>query len=972
MPSKANKKKAADERRSANSVAGAAQIPAVNPPEDIAPEPTSSSSSNSESSSSSSPYSSVESTYPFTSDSELPGSSTSDATFDSLITDDDTNSFLYPPPAKLEHLQDFNPIEIVTNSYLMKVEPVKCYCYNVSISVKRNGMDSFELSGLTGDVRQRQRDLSEILRIACRNGEKMEKIVKVYDGATKLYTTKKLKIFQLDSINATLDQSEVPEMIRSRYFHPQNNGSFLLSVTLADVLISTDVLEETSLSICSPVTQMLRLALQEEATTIGFLISDDGNKMFDRTHIENSYGMDLVNGFGAQFKIAKGIKRKGEAHLILTYEQEQLYASGPLSNLPVNWKDLSAARSYLKGLHVQHIYSQQFFTISDVSDVPLMTIDNGKVLEKAMEQANRPGTYFNRTWPAIQVNLLNKSKGRQRSLYFPIETLKVLPDQKLPEENITAVVIDTSTRFSETRKIEEKTLLLSPNPTLSSFGMTINPEPITVEGFAVSPPTIMYNGYETILDFSRNASWLPPNNHKGTLIAPARMEKVLLLYNSSENTNKRKVDGVKTYLIKSSKQIGIIISSIDEEDLASSIVTPVEAIEQKMNSLQKLSVKPIVIYATENDNRAVYKNLKLQERLSEVVTQYISFNKFPATRPFNSNSRNILKLNVKCGGFNHRLVADESISHLWGDSSNTLIISYDVRFPDFKKSGIYEVLCTVGFGYNGTRIPEAVIGDFHYQLANNEQVDSDVLTYRAKFMLNHYLSSRKKFPDHVIIIRDEISQDQHDMVRFEEFPAIQKGIMEIFDEKKKEAPSFALLVINKRHSHQLHTTNKQGKLFFDFCFVNFITGYMYISGISNVPPLTAIDRRVVSKEGNEIIFASTTDPKINKNMRVLLITILLNENVFKTNNELTQLMAAMCCANQVFTRVVQLPETIIAAESYAKRGADLFDAYYLKCRQEDEPLPEGLDGTGGKHLDLTKLTELLSYESSCFSTTRIV
>ncbi|KAF1749176.1 hypothetical protein GCK72_025643 [Caenorhabditis remanei] len=825
MPSKANKRKAAEERKSANSAAEAVEIPAVNPPEDIAPEPTSSSSSNSESSSSSSPYSSVESTYPSTSDSDLPGTSTSDATSDSLISDDDSSSLLYPPPARLEYLEASNPIDIVTNSYLMKVEPVKFYCYNVSISVKRNGMDSFELSGLTGDVRQRQRDLAEILRIVCRNGGKMKKIVKVYDGAMKLYTTKKLKIFQLDSINATLDQSEVPEMIQS-------------------------------------------------------------------------------------------------------HEQEQLYASGPLSNLPVNWKDLSAARSYLKGLHVQHIYSQQCCTISDVSDVPLMTVDNGKIFKKAIEQANQSGSYFNRFWPAIEVNLLNKSKGRQRSLYFPIETLNVLPDQKLPEENKIPVVIDTSTRFSETRKIGEKALLLSPNSTLHSFGVTINPEPITVEGFAVSPPTIMYNGYETVVDFSRNASWLPPNNHKGTLIAPARMEKVLLLYNSSEITNKRKVERLKTYLIKSSKQIGIIISRIDEEDLASSVTTPVEAIEQKMNSLQNLLVKPIVIYATENDSQAVYKNLKLQERLCEVVTQYISFNKFTTTRSHISSS------------------------HLWGDSSNTLIISYDLQFPDFEKNGINEIPCTVGFGYNGTRIPEAVIGDFHYQLANNEQVDSDVLIYRAKFMLNHYFSSRKKLPDHVIILRDEISQDQHDMVRFEEFPAIQKGIMEIFDEKKNEAPSFALLVINKRHSHQLYTTNKQG--------------------ISNVPPLTAIDRRVVSKEGNEIIFASTTDPKINKNMRVLLITILLNENVFKTNNELTQLMAAMCCANQVFTRVVQLPETIIAAESYAKRGADLFDAYSLKCHQENEPLLEIPDGTGGKHLDLTKLTELLSYESSCFSTTRIV
>ena len=59
----------------------------------------------------------------------------------------------------------------------------------------------------------------------------------------------------------------------------------------------------------------------------------------------------------------------------------------------------------------------------------------------------------------------------------------------------------------------------------------------------------------------------------------------------------------------------------------------------------------------------------------------------------------------------------------------------------------------------------------------------------------------------------------------------------------------------------------------------------------------------------------------------LLVNMLYNDDIFKTNDEIVQLLAAMCCAHQSSNRIISLPETIYAADEYAKRGANMFQAY---------------------------------------------
>uniref|UniRef100_A0A1I7TI51 NR LBD domain-containing protein n=1 Tax=Caenorhabditis tropicalis TaxID=1561998 RepID=A0A1I7TI51_9PELO len=58
----------------------------------------------------------------------------------------------------------------------------------------------------------------------------------------------------------------------------------------------------------------------------------------------------------------------------------------------------------------------------------------------------------------------------------------------------------------------------------------------------------------------------------------------------------------------------------------------------------------------------------------------------------------------------------------------------------------------------------------------------------------------------------------------------------------------------------------------------------------------------------------------------IIVNTLINETVFKSNDELVCLFAAFSCTHQKSTSIASLPET---ADEYAKRGSEIFETYKL-------------------------------------------
>ncbi|KAF1768746.1 hypothetical protein GCK72_000559 [Caenorhabditis remanei] len=862
-------------------------------------------------------------------------------------------------PSNIAPLKKNKPLKVTTNSYQMEVKNVVCYRYDVKITGQADGRNQFLLTGSKGSDRQKQTELAEILTLAM----KKENITQlyIYDGAATLHTPAQFNVKKngaSGTIITTIDSTELSSSLRNSYFS-KTHGRFDVIVELNSAqpqLHSSDLLKESPDSTSCPVTQMIQIALCEEAKRNNFLITDGGNEMFDRAGVTQIRGVEDMNGVGAGIKIAMGVEGKPAAHLILDYKKKQFFANTPLTNLNLDWTNIPKVKNYLKGLKVSTKTNDrpQTFTIDGLSSLLMGQIkyDGGSVLQNAMRCTGKPASAFNTEIPAIESRQFSKREGKKKTFNFPIEILVLAPNQKLnPKHGNPPRCERPHKRFELTKTVGEKAHILSSNKILESFGVKIRPEPIVVDAVTVPIPTIQYKTSCTAPDLSKQAKW----EVRGPFVEPATIGKILIVFNSTNPQDSDKLIQLKGQFAHTARDCGVTIREISTENLAQTYpgASVLLAIEKKFAELKSLPVakKPLVIYA-DYSSSPTHGFLKLQERLCDVVTQQVSFDK-SLSRPTIGRSTMInfmLKLNLKSGGLNHKVKPDPSIAHLYGDSSNTLFISYDVCHSSgilYRKGEVCDEPSCVGFGFNGTAHPEAIIGDFHYQLPRTEQVDDEVLKTRANFILTQYATARKKFPDQIVILRDGVSEGQHAMVVNDEFAAIKDGIMTCLkNNKQTKVPALALLIVTKRHANRLFVKDTQG--------------------ISNVPPLTAIDQGIVRKNGNEVIFVSHCP--LQGTAQPIVINMLHNEKVFKTNDELVQLMSVMCCAHQSSTTIVSLPETIYAADEYAKRGADIFQAYKS---QPGVVLPTKVTEETGEQLDFLNITQTLCYFKSSFKGRRI-
>lgn len=923
MPSKNNKKKAAAERSAklaAEVAPDAAQeevaAPVLPPTAEMASLAVSSPSATSESSSSSLPYGPKK---------HVP----------------------YDLPAKLQPLEKNKPLRIITNSFQMELTAVTCYRFDVRVQGQQDGQDPFELAGSQGGDRQRQAALNEIVAYAFQR-EGLGELHYLYDGAATLYTTKKFVVKRngaIGTLHTTID-ANFSESVSRAYIDRGSRGQFHVVIEPNDAqptLITTDVLNESLSSTSCPLTQMIQIAMAEEAKRNGFLVTDGGKELFDRNGVRAKGGIEEMLGVGASVKIADGASGKGAAHALVDYKRKNFFSDGPLANLGINWNDYAKAGQFVKGLNMGTTYSRQTFEAIGVSDIPMVQIthSSGSVLETASTKTGKHKNSFNASWPAIQARVGN------RVFSFAIETLRVLPNQKLnPKQGSPPRCEKPFKRFEMMETVGKKAHILSPNAILKEFGVKINNTPISTDAVTVILPTIKYKTYSTTPDVSKQAKW----EARGSLMIPAKVSKILILFNSDSQDDNSKVDDLKGSLIRGARDLGVTISDIRNENLAQtySNMSIEEALERKYIALKG---SPTYLIYVDYTYHPTHQLLKLMERLYEIPTQHLTFDKALFRRPLGKSTVTnlLLKINAKSLGLNHKVAPDPMIEHIWGDKSNTLFISYDVCHSSGKKAykkgeKCFEPSC-VGFGYNGTQVPEAFIGDFHYQLPRHEQVDPELLTLRAKMMTNSYMTARKTAPKNVIIVRDGVSEGQNAMVRLEEFPAIKAGVMQAVDAQKEtfrkmniqvKDPAFAIIVVLKSNANRFYLKDERG--------------------INNVPPMTAVDKVIVKKEGVEIVMVC--HHPLNGTAQPVLINMLLNEGVFKKNDEIVRLIATMCCAHQVSTTITSVPEPITVADDYAKRGSDLFTVFK---RRDQRQIPTRQDSEGVDQIDFLELTKKLSY-----------
>ncbi|EGT47942.1 hypothetical protein CAEBREN_31104 [Caenorhabditis brenneri] len=876
----------------------------------------------------------------------------------------------------MKRLSTGKKITLMTNCYLMTVKKTRVYYYDVKMKKEYTVNNQKRYDDLTAankkDAKKKvdNKELNlRILQLVFRRLRLID-VPFAYDGCHNLHLLNPLEaLIGRKKVKCCLEKEDLPQDMCQALFRQTVDSRIHVSLDLntkAPFCQLDEIYKEGLDEGATPCRNVIQLILLQPAKNGDFFILPQ-NQIFEKSKFRTTEGQkfelsDLVKvGIKASVKVGEGENdEKGIPFICLDHCKSNFFLEGPLTSvqdyLPINFESQTSCRNLLKGLEVIPTYSNIRMKIVDFSPDSLekkefkeTNSDERKfVWDDAARLAKKKKSEFNKNYKVAHLSFGSAKK----SYFFPIENIRLVPYQKMSPHHITPPTPSIpQERIQESRRIAEKAGILKSNNLTKKFGITVSNEPIEVTGWKLEIPQILYAGpnnkpHRVFMD-SESASWNP----SGKFVAPASVKKIHILYTESQKNKNLQgaVEAFKKDLITESASLWtkipdkqITIEKLDVDFRGNSFEGILTA------KLEKLSIDTYVIYIDEKRDNPSHGVVKMVERKKGRMIQHIAIDEALKRMKSKSTPQFILmKMNVKLGGLNHRVIMNGNISHLWGEASNTLIISYDVCHSSgartYTKGEPTDEPSVVGFGFNGLRLPEQVIGDFALQDSRQEQVDCEILMKKTQWMVNLYRENRKTFPANIVILRDGVSEGQYKMTQNKELNAILRGIHGAMKTRQMtlERPKFAYIIATKRHANRL--------------FVN------DLDTITNTSPMTAVDTGIVRKGGDEVIFVS--HHPLGGTAQPIMLNTLHNE-IFESHDQLISFIGALCCTHQRSASIISLPETIFTADAYAKRGAELFETYSRCVRTRKEKLPMR---EGGKP-DWARITEDLCYQTSPFAT----
>ena len=209
----------------------------------------------------------------------------------------------------------------------------------------------------------------------------------------------------------------------------------------------------------------------------------------------------------------------------------------------------------------------------------------------------------------------------------------------------------------------------------------------------------------------------------------------------------------------------------------------------------------------------LYEHIKLLSDIQiGIPTQCIKEDNFLRTKPGYFNNLT-LKINAKLNGRNQVLT-----DHTWKQlpayfSEPTMIIGADVCHPGYhnplaNERVISSIAAVVGsydkqftkYVANVSAQPARteIIADFDAMVAN-----------LIKFFSKKYPKYKDKYPKHIILFRDGVSESQLDAVRDEEVPLIEKAYQTLNAGFK---PKITVFVVQKRHHTRIMPAQADGNM----------------------------------------------------------------------------------------------------------------------------------------------------------------
>lgn len=622
----------------------------------------------------------------------------------------------------------------------------------------------------------------------------------------------------------------------------------------------------------------------------------------------------LDHRVGLFFKNQDLMKSVCEMGGIERTNQFDFSSSGRGNGMNPKWNEVN---EFVKGVRVSYFIGSTSnpisFVATGISDKPIKDLkyvlpNRAKAEVSVLAKFSDIDAHINPNWPAVKWRRF----GNQVQ-YFPMELLKVDPNQRVPLEKqinarCTLRADKPDIRLNNIHRLLEALNLHSTgvrNRFLRAFGVTVSRLPKTVEGFRRAAPQISYAGNQSCPVDKIRYNWRP---EKAKYVEGGKVDRILIVHG-----DERLFRNVRDCLQRTFASRGMLCGKVLSIFIDYRNLYELEDRLRKVFIETKKSEESSLIFFIDRLDNKSHDFLKLMERKYLIPTQQITA-ELAERLPRQPQSCNYLvsKTNLKIGGFNYDVVPESFAENIWIAKGRTLIVGYDVAHPGRPtRDELMNKMpplrpSVVGFSFNGAAQQQMFIGDYHYQTPRREKVEREVLNARFKWMLDLFTRNRKVWPESVVITRDGVSEGQYRMVIEEELSAIREACEEFGNVRGREAwsPRFTVAVATKRHNARFFSENR--------------------GRIENPKPATVVDTDVVRSNVTEF-FMQSHHP-VQGTAKPTSYQLIVDENNMNMD-ELQALMLALTFHHQISDAPVSLPEPVYQADEWAKRGKSIWNAY---------------------------------------------
>uniref|UniRef100_A0A0R3RQP8 PAZ domain-containing protein n=1 Tax=Elaeophora elaphi TaxID=1147741 RepID=A0A0R3RQP8_9BILA len=489
-----------------------------------------------------------------------------------------------------------------------------------------------------------------------------------------------------------------------------------------------------------------------------------------------------------------------------------------------------------------------------------------------------------------------------RSIYFPLEVCILDTPQKYNKKLndkqtssiIRATAVDAISREQRIASLCEQAGFQC-DPFLREFGLQINSKMFETVARVLTPPRILFGQNNRRTDpvvIPKDGAW-SMDNQRLYMPASCRSYSMIAIVSPREQNH---LQAFCQALTQKASQMGmdfpnwpdLVKYGRTKEDVV--ILFNEIATEYKQTG----TVCDLVIVVLPAKNADLYMTVKeCSDMIHGIMSQCILMKNI--TRSSSATCCNmILKMNMKLGGINSRVVAD-SITQKYLIDVPTLIVGIDVTHPTQheERQNIPSVAAIVA---NLDLYPQSYGANIKIQRKCRESVVYLLDAIRER-LVSFYKTTHQK-PNRIIVYRDGVSEGQFSEVLREEMQGIRTACLMLSSDYR---PPITYIVVQKRHHARMfckYTRDAVGKA-------------------KNIPPGTVIDTGIVSPESFDFYLCSHFG--IQGTSRPARYHVLWDDSKF-TSDELQSITFSMCHTYGRCTRSVSIPAPVYYADLVATRA----------------------------------------------------